>query len=295
MCELREMRVVENVAATRIFDKTRRVRALALVTTLLAISANAAERRGAFAFHYGPPLTPRQLRWFARFDVVVTHDPLPRAQVDALHARGTKLLVYEWSVAFYGSLANAWQRALLQQHPDALLNRAGLRGGAGSADAEAWYYDPASDSHRARRARAMARRRLRPRVPALPRKSAARAAWETDLHEPGLPESGRLPAVRRLGYDGEPDHVEGRRAAAVGRSARSVEFDPLSVRARDRAGARALPARPLRASELRRRGRGAARRGDGEAFRRRRLRRRSRVSALLRRPRRATHRARRRE
>jgi hypothetical protein len=158
MCELREMRVVENVAATRIFDKTRRVRALALVTTLLAISANAAERRGAFAFHYGPPLTPRQLRWFARFDVVVTHDPLPRAQVDALHARGTKLLVYEWSVAFYGSLANAWQRALLQQHPDALLNRAGLRGGAGSADAEAWYYDPASDEHRAGRARAIARR-----------------------------------------------------------------------------------------------------------------------------------------
>jgi hypothetical protein len=55
------------------------VRALALLTTLLAVSAQAAERRGAF---------------------VVTHDPLPRAQVEALHARGTKLLVYEWSVAF---------------------------------------------------------------------------------------------------------------------------------------------------------------------------------------------------
>src|ERR1051326_2084316 len=136
MCELREMRVVENVAATRIFDKTRRVRALALVTTLLAISANAAERRGAFAFHYGPPLTPRQLRWFARFDVVVTHDPLPRAQVAGRQGR----------------------RPLRQHHPDALLTGAGLRGGAASADAEAWYYDPASDEHRAGRARAIARR-----------------------------------------------------------------------------------------------------------------------------------------
>jgi hypothetical protein len=87
MCELREMREVQNVAATRIFDKTAGVRALALPTTLLALSAHGAERRGAFAFHYGPPLTPRQLRWFSRFDVLVTHDPLPRAQVDAARAR----------------------------------------------------------------------------------------------------------------------------------------------------------------------------------------------------------------
>src|ERR1043165_5050849 len=116
---------------TRLFDKTPVVRALALATTLLAVSATAAERRGAFAFHYRAPLTPRQLRWFSRFDLLVTHDPLPRAQVAALHARGTKLLVYEWSVAFYGSLANEWQRGLRQRRPEALLNRAALRGGSG--------------------------------------------------------------------------------------------------------------------------------------------------------------------
>ena len=134
------------------------VRALALLTTLLAVSAQAAERRGAFAFHYGAPLTPPQLRWFGRFELLVTHDPLPRGQVEALHARGTKLLVYEWSVAFYGSLGSEWQRALLPQHPEALLNRAGLRGGVGAADADAWYYDPASEEHRVQRARAIARR-----------------------------------------------------------------------------------------------------------------------------------------
>lgn len=134
------------------------VRALALLTTLLAVSAQAGQRRGAFAFHYGAPLTPRQLRWFGRFELLVTHDPLPRAQVDALHARGTKLLVYEWSVAFYGSLANEWQRTLRQRHPEALLNRVGLRGGAGAADADAWYYDPAREEHRVERGRAIARR-----------------------------------------------------------------------------------------------------------------------------------------
>lgn len=132
------------------------MRTLAILTTLLAVSAHAAERRGAFAFHYRAPLTPRQLRWFSRFDLLVTHDPLPRAQVEALHARGTKLLVYEWSVAFYGSLANGWQRGL--RHGDALLNRDGLRGGSGSADADAWYYDPATGEHRLGRARAIARR-----------------------------------------------------------------------------------------------------------------------------------------
>src|ERR1043165_8201345 len=143
---------------TRLFYKTPVVRALPLATTLLAVSAHAAERRGTFAFHYRTPLTPPQLRWFSRFDLLVTHDPLPRAQVAALHARGTKLLVYEWSVAFYGTLANAWQRGLLQRHPEALLNRDGLRGGAGSAEADAWYYDPANEEHRVERARAIARR-----------------------------------------------------------------------------------------------------------------------------------------
>jgi diguanylate cyclase (GGDEF)-like protein len=45
--------------------------------------------------------------------------------------------VYEWSVAFYGTLATAWQRGLRERQPDVLLNRAGLRGGVGAADADA--------------------------------------------------------------------------------------------------------------------------------------------------------------
>jgi hypothetical protein len=109
---------------------------------------------GAFAFHYATPLTPAQLDWYGRFGVVVTHDPLPRAQVEALHKRGTKLVLYEWAVAFYDTLASPWQRSLV--HTNALLNAAPLRGGAGSGEADAWYYDPAMQ--RAERARAIAQK-----------------------------------------------------------------------------------------------------------------------------------------
>jgi Protein kinase domain len=119
---------------------------LALV---LLVAADAVAARGAMAFHYAQPLTPAQIEYYGRFDVLVTHDPLPRAQVDALHARGTKLLLYEWAVAYYASLAAPWQRAL----PG--LNVAPLRGHLGSATADAFYYDPASPRHERERAPAL--------------------------------------------------------------------------------------------------------------------------------------------
>jgi len=101
-----------------------------------------------FAFHYQTPLTAEQLRWFSRFDALVTHDPLPRAQVAALHDAGTKLYLYEWAVAFYDTRATPWERSLI--HTDALLNAAPLRGGAGSKDADAWYFDPINARDRAK-------------------------------------------------------------------------------------------------------------------------------------------------
>ncbi|MEA2488750.1 MAG: hypothetical protein QOH21_542 [Acidobacteriota bacterium] len=95
------------------------------------------------------------LEWYGRFDVLVTHDPLPRAQVDALHRHGTKLALYEWSVAFYASHATPWQRTLA---PAALLNRTPLRGHLGATDADAFYYDPATREHERERAPALVRR-----------------------------------------------------------------------------------------------------------------------------------------
>lgn len=119
---------------------------------LVSLSAMAEVRRGGIAFHYATPLTPRELEWYSRFEVLVTHDPLPRAQVDALHRRGTKLVLYEWAVAYYASLASPAYRAL------PVLNRMPLRGHLGAADADAFYFDPATREHQRTRADLLARR-----------------------------------------------------------------------------------------------------------------------------------------
>ncbi|HEX9984855.1 MAG TPA: hypothetical protein VGF69_16460 [Thermoanaerobaculia bacterium] len=126
--------------------------AVALFTQNLN-AAPAAERRGVMAFDYRRSLTPAELAWYGQFDLLVTHDPLPRAHVDALHARGTRLLLYEWSVAFYPSIAGTWHRALPRS---ALLNARPLRGHAGSLDADAYYYDPVSPQHVRERAPVLA-------------------------------------------------------------------------------------------------------------------------------------------
>lgn len=110
------------------------IKRLAAILIALALPALGAERRGAVAFHYGPALTQPQLDWFGRFDVLVTHDPLPKEQVAELHRRGTKLALYEWSVAYYASRP--------QRLP--VLNDQPLRGGAGAEDLDAFYYDPAA-------------------------------------------------------------------------------------------------------------------------------------------------------
>ena len=103
-------------------------------------------QRGAFAFHYAPVLSEEALAWYSRFDVLVTHDPIPPEQVDRLHASGTKVLFYEWSVAFYESRATPWQTSLLGSRRD-LLNVEPLTGWVGSGTASAWYFDPASPEH----------------------------------------------------------------------------------------------------------------------------------------------------
>ena len=117
----------------------------------MTVSVAADAPRGGIAFHYATPLSPAELEWYGRFEVLVTHDPLPRAQVDALHARGTKVVLYEWAVAYYASLATPGHRTA------PVLNRTPLRGHAGAADADAFYYDPAAREH-AGRVEAIAKR-----------------------------------------------------------------------------------------------------------------------------------------
>ncbi|HEX8411460.1 MAG TPA: hypothetical protein VF883_21560 [Thermoanaerobaculia bacterium] len=128
---------------------------LLTVALLVSLSLAAEERRGGIAFHYATPLSPRELEWYSRFNVLVTHDPLPRAQVDALHARGTRLALYEWSVAYYHSLRTLWHS---RQPRSMVLNERPLRGHLGAADSDAYYYDPATREHQRGRAEMLARR-----------------------------------------------------------------------------------------------------------------------------------------
>jgi hypothetical protein len=125
-----------------------------LVTALLVSVTLGAQPRG-IAFHYASPLTAREVEWYARFEVLVTHDPLPRAQVDALHRAGTKVVLYEWAVAYYESLKTPWH---LRLPASSLLNATPLRGHLGAADADAFYYDPATREHTRDRAQVLARR-----------------------------------------------------------------------------------------------------------------------------------------
>ncbi|HEV8434649.1 MAG TPA: hypothetical protein VGR95_14645 [Thermoanaerobaculia bacterium] len=115
----------------------------------LAVPVHAG-KRGAVAFHYARPLTEAQVAWLGQFDVLVTHDPLPRAQVEELHRRGTRLVLYEWAVAFYRSRGSFPAEALLNTRP--------LRGGVGAADIDAFYYDPATRLHAFQRPRRIAKR-----------------------------------------------------------------------------------------------------------------------------------------
>ena len=126
-----------------------RIAILSMGALMFACSAKEVphQRRGAFAFHYGSSLTREGLQWYSQFDLLVTHDPLPRDQVDQLHTAGTRVLFYEWAVAFYESRATDWQRSLLSTRNEDLLNQAPLTGASGSSTSGAWYFDPASPHH----------------------------------------------------------------------------------------------------------------------------------------------------
>ncbi|HVG25562.1 MAG TPA: hypothetical protein VND45_15500 [Thermoanaerobaculia bacterium] len=131
-----------------------RLRLIVTAALLATLPAAAAPRHG-IAFHYATPLSAQQLEWYSRFEVLVTHDPLPRAQADALRRAGTKLALYEWSVAYYEALKTPWHTRLPSS---ALLNATPLRGHLGAADADAYYYDPATREHMRDRAVMLARR-----------------------------------------------------------------------------------------------------------------------------------------
>lgn len=131
------------------------LRFIVTIAVGMILAGSDAEARGGIAFHYASPLTAREVAWYSRFDVLVTHDPLPLEQIDALHRAGTRLVLYEWAVAWYASLATPWHGRL---PANVALNAKPLRGHLGATDADAYYYDPATREHSHDRAQVLARR-----------------------------------------------------------------------------------------------------------------------------------------
>ncbi|HVE71905.1 MAG TPA: hypothetical protein VNI54_11090 [Thermoanaerobaculia bacterium] len=131
-----------------------RLRSIVTAAALAVSLPLAAAARRGIAFHYAP-LSAAEVRWYSRFEVLVVHDPIPREQLDALHRAGTKVVLYEWAVAYYDARKTLWDMRLPAA---ALLNTTPLRGHLGAPDADAYYYDPVSREHARDRAVVLARR-----------------------------------------------------------------------------------------------------------------------------------------
>lgn len=68
--------------------------------------------RVAFDYH---PLSPQDVEYLSRFQVVVTHDVADRRTVKALKAHGARLFFYEWLPAlYYTDQPGPWERLVYQ-------------------------------------------------------------------------------------------------------------------------------------------------------------------------------------
>jgi hypothetical protein len=97
------------------------------------------------AFNYAARSALADLKYLARFDLVVTGGILSRDQIDTLQSRNAELIVYVWSSAFYpgeGSPAQrGWANLARRNSATWLLSEQAAGGGAASPGKVAWWYD----------------------------------------------------------------------------------------------------------------------------------------------------------
>ena len=131
------------------------LRVLALSTALALGGASAigvaeiagatmpAAGQGAFAFHYAYRLSESDLRWLAKFRVVVLARALPAPDAQRLQRAGVTLFLYEWLTGFYrDGHSGPWENFLVSSKPSWLLNPQGPVAGPDDTG-RAYYYDPA--------------------------------------------------------------------------------------------------------------------------------------------------------
>src|SRR5437879_3967556 len=110
---------------------------------------------GLVAFHYAAAFDRSAVEWYTRFAILVTGGFLTREGSRKLMDRGSKLVAYEWSSAFYPADAvsadPAWQTEALKHTSTWLLNSLPLGGGAAMPGRSALWYDFADPEPRAAR------------------------------------------------------------------------------------------------------------------------------------------------
>src|SRR5437879_625094 len=114
------------------------------------------------AFHYAATFDRNAVEWYTRFSILVTGGFLSRQESRKLIDRGTKLVAYEWSSAFYPADAVsadlAWQAKALKHTSTWLLNSQPAAGGAAMPGRAAFWYDFADPELRSARAAHLATR-----------------------------------------------------------------------------------------------------------------------------------------
>lgn len=112
--------------------------------------------KGSVAFHYGAAFDPSAIEWYTRFAMLVTGGFLSSEESQKLMDRGSNLVAYEWSSAFYPADAVsgdlAWQTEALNHASTWLLNTQPVGGGAAVAGRAAFWYDFADTDLRSARA-----------------------------------------------------------------------------------------------------------------------------------------------
>ncbi len=130
----------------------------------MARAAIPAASNGAVAFHYEAIFGPDAAAWYTRFKILVTGGILADAQTAKLRARGSQLIAYEWSSAFYpgtdSPAAQKWQEAMRGRARDWLLSPDPVAGASAAPGRAALWYDFADPAFAAFRATHLAGRLL---------------------------------------------------------------------------------------------------------------------------------------
>lgn len=120
-----------------------------------AVSA-ADTARGNVAFHYEAAFPAADLRWYTRFATLVTGGILSPEQSRVLRVRGSRLIAYHWSSAFYDAepaIERDWQRQVRAKRGQWLLSESPVGGAAAASGRTAFWYDFGNPELREKRAR----------------------------------------------------------------------------------------------------------------------------------------------